>query len=36
MAKVEHFWTTHALYLSTILAALTSSVVKIFAYRRGR
>lgn len=35
MAKAEHFWITHALYLAFVLAAVTSSVVKIFAYRRG-
>jgi predicted lysophospholipase L1 biosynthesis ABC-type transport system permease subunit len=35
MAKVEHFWIAHALYLAFVLAALTSSVVKIVAYRRG-
>ena len=35
MAEVEHFWIAHALYLAFVLAALTSSVVKIVAYRRG-
>ena len=35
MAKVEHFWIAHALYLAFVLAALASSVVKIVAYRRG-
>lgn len=35
MAKVEHFWTAHALYLTFVLAALTSAVAKIVAYRRG-
>jgi hypothetical protein len=35
MAKVEHFWIAHALYLAFALAALASAVVKIIAYRRG-
>lgn len=35
MAKVEHFWIAHALYLAFVLAALASAVVKIVAYRRG-
>ncbi|MET8153989.1 hypothetical protein ACIBSW_07385 [Actinoplanes sp. NPDC049668] len=35
MAEVEQFWIAHALYLAFVLAALTSSVVKIVAYRRG-
>jgi MFS family permease len=35
MAKVEHFWIAHALYLGFVLAALASAVVKIVAYRRG-
>jgi hypothetical protein len=35
MAKVEHFWIAHTLYLAFVLAALASSVVKIVAYRRG-
>jgi MFS family permease len=35
MAKVEHFWIAHALYLAFVLAALVSSLVKIVAYRRG-
>lgn len=35
MAKVEHFWIAHALYLAFVLAALISAVVKIVAYRRG-
>ena len=35
MAKVEHFWIAHALYLAFFLAAVASSVVKIVAYRRG-
>jgi hypothetical protein len=35
MAKVEHFWIAHALYLAFVLAALASAAVKIVAYRRG-
>ncbi|GIH03721.1 hypothetical protein Rhe02_17880 [Rhizocola hellebori] len=35
MAKAEHFWIAHTLYLAFFLAALASSVVKIVAYRRG-
>ena len=35
MAKAEHFWIAHALYLAFVLAALVSAVVKIVAYRRG-
>ncbi|MET7419129.1 hypothetical protein [Dactylosporangium sp. NPDC005555] len=35
MAEVEQFWIAHALYLAFVLAAVTSAVVKIVAYRRG-
>jgi hypothetical protein len=35
MAKVEHFWIAHALYLAFVLAALAAATVKIVAYRRG-
>lgn len=35
MAKAEHFWIAHALYLAFVLSALASSAVKIVAYRRG-
>ncbi|MER6832170.1 hypothetical protein ABT352_39725 [Streptosporangium sp. NPDC000563] len=35
MAEFEHFWIAHALYLAFVLSALSSSVVKIVAYRRG-
>jgi MFS family permease len=35
MAKAEHFWIAHSLYLALVLAALASSMVKIVAYRRG-
>jgi protein-S-isoprenylcysteine O-methyltransferase Ste14 len=35
MAEAEHFWIANTLYLSFVLAALASAVVKIVAYRRG-
>ncbi|WP_127502041.1 hypothetical protein [Actinoplanes solisilvae] len=35
MAKAEHFWIAHTLYLAFVLAALASAGVKIVAYRRG-
>lgn len=35
MAKVEHFWIAHALYLAFVLAALASAAARIVAYRRG-
>ncbi|MGP3915910.1 hypothetical protein [Nonomuraea sp. 10N515B] len=35
MANVEQFWIANSLYLAFVLAALTSAVVKIVAYRRG-
>ncbi|MFC6021300.1 hypothetical protein ACFP2T_34635 [Plantactinospora solaniradicis] len=35
MARIDQFWIANALYLAFVLAALTSSVVKIVAYRRG-
>jgi hypothetical protein len=35
MAKAEHFWIANTLYLAFVLAALTSAVVRIVAYRRG-
>jgi uncharacterized membrane protein YidH (DUF202 family) len=35
MAEAPHFWIANALYLAFVLAALTSSIVKIVAYRRG-
>lgn len=35
MAQFEHFWIANAIYLAFVLTALTSSAVKIFAYRRG-
>jgi hypothetical protein len=33
--EVEHFWIGNALFLAGFIAAFTSSVVKILAYRRG-
>ncbi|WP_106402003.1 hypothetical protein [Actinocorallia populi] len=35
LAEAAHFWIANALYLAFILDALTSSAVKIVAYRRG-
>ena len=35
MAEFEHFWIANALYAAFILQALTSTTVKIVAYRRG-
>jgi len=35
MFEVEHFWIANALYAGFILQAITSSVVKLVAYRRG-
>ena len=35
MAEVDHFWIANAIYLAFVLSALTGSVVKIAAYRRG-
>ncbi|MUL41414.1 hypothetical protein FZ103_09530 [Streptomonospora sp. PA3] len=35
MAAVPHFWIANTLYLAFVLNALTSSAVKIVAYRRG-
>ena len=35
MARFEHFWIANAIYLAFVLQALTSSAVKIVAYRRG-
>ncbi|GAA3831526.1 hypothetical protein GCM10022226_60790 [Sphaerisporangium flaviroseum] len=35
MAEFAYFWIANSLYLAFVLAALTSSVVKIVAYRRG-
>lgn len=35
MAELEHFWIANALYTAFILQGLTSTTVKIVAYRRG-
>ncbi|MFC7722758.1 hypothetical protein [Nonomuraea recticatena] len=35
MAESAPFWIAHTLYLAFVLSALTSSIVKIVAYRRG-
>jgi hypothetical protein len=35
MAEADHFWIANALYLAFALSAVTESVSKIFAYRRG-
>lgn len=35
MAEFEYFWIANAIFLMFIPAALTTSVVKIVAYRRG-
>lgn len=35
IAQFEHFWIANAIYLAFVLQALTSSTVKLVAYRRG-
>ena len=35
LAAVEHFWIANAIYSTFVLAGLTTSAVKIVAYRRG-
>jgi hypothetical protein len=35
LAEVDHFWIANAIYLAFILSAVTGSIVKIVAYRRG-
>ncbi len=35
LAEVDHFWIANAIYLAFIANAVTSSVVKLVAYRRG-
>lgn len=35
MAEFQHFWIANALYAAFILQGLTSTTVKIVAYRRG-
>lgn len=35
MAEVDYFWIANVVYLAFVLAAVVSSVTRIFAYRRG-
>lgn len=35
MLEVDHFWLANAIYLAFVVNAVTSSVVKLVAYRRG-
>ena len=35
MAELEHFWIANAIFAGFVLGALTSSAVKLVAYRRG-
>jgi uncharacterized membrane protein len=35
LLEVEHFWIANAIYAAFILSAVTSSTVKLVAYRRG-
>ena len=35
MARVEYFWIAHAIFVAFVLSGLTTSAVKIVAYRRG-
>jgi len=35
MARLEYFWIANAIYVAFVLSGLTSSAVKIVAYRRG-
>lgn len=35
MAEFEYFWIANALYAAFILQAITTSIVKLVAYRRG-
>lgn len=35
MAELEHFWIANALYAAFVLQGITSSTVKLVAYRRG-
>ena len=34
-AEAEHFWIANSLYLAFVATAVVSSLVKIYAYRRG-
>lgn len=35
MAKLDHFWIAHAVYLGFVLSALLGSATRLLAYRRG-
>lgn len=35
MLEVDHFWLANAIYLAFVVNAVTSSAVKLVAYRRG-
>jgi len=35
MARAEYFWIAHAIFVAFVLSGLTTSAVKIVAYRRG-
>ena len=35
MLRVDQFWIANTLYMAFILSAITESVVRIVAYRRG-
>jgi len=35
LAESDYFWIANAMYLAFVVSALTSSVVKVVAYRRG-
>ena len=35
MVEVAHFWLAHAIYAAFIVQVITTSVVKLVAYRRG-
>ncbi len=35
MAEFDHFWIANAIFLVFVLSGITSSIVKIVAYRRG-
>jgi len=35
LAEFEHFWIANAIFSAFVLAGLTTSAVKLVAYRRG-
>jgi hypothetical protein len=35
MAEFDYFWIANTIFLVFVLSAITSSIVKIVAYRRG-